>query len=46
MTPVVALAVSGVFEGFSWGPLTVLGIGVVAAGNLVVLRRGDPPARS
>jgi drug/metabolite transporter (DMT)-like permease len=46
MTPVVALAVSGVFEGFSWGPLTFLGIGVVVAGNLVVLRPGVPPARS
>jgi drug/metabolite transporter (DMT)-like permease len=38
MTPVVALAISGVVEGFPWGPTTVLGIAVVAAGNLVVLR--------
>ena len=38
MTPVVALAISGVVEGFSWGPTTVAGIAVVVAGNLVVLR--------
>ena len=34
----VALAVSGVVEGFAWGPTTVAGIAVVVAGNLVVLR--------
>lgn len=38
MTPVVALAVSGIVEGFPWGPTTVAGIAVVVAGNLVVLR--------
>jgi drug/metabolite transporter (DMT)-like permease len=38
MTPVVALAISGALEGFAWGPATVLGIAVVVAGNLVVLR--------
>jgi drug/metabolite transporter (DMT)-like permease len=38
MTPVVALAISGVVEGFPWGPSTVAGIAVVVAGNLVVLR--------
>ena len=38
MTPVVALAISGVVEGFPWGPTTVAGIAVVVAGNLVVLR--------
>jgi drug/metabolite transporter (DMT)-like permease len=42
MTPVVALAISGLLEGFSWGPLTVLGVAVVVAGNLVVLRRPGP----
>jgi len=40
MTPVVALAISGAIEGFSWGTATFLGIAVVVAGNLVVLR-GD-----
>jgi drug/metabolite transporter (DMT)-like permease len=38
MTPVVALAISGIVEGFRWGPSTFLGIAVVVAGNLVVLR--------
>jgi drug/metabolite transporter (DMT)-like permease len=38
MTPVVALAISGALEGLAWGPATVLGIAVVVAGNLVVLR--------
>jgi drug/metabolite transporter (DMT)-like permease len=38
MVPVVALAISGVVEGFAWGPTTFLGIAVVVAGNLVVLR--------
>jgi drug/metabolite transporter (DMT)-like permease len=38
MTPVVALAISGLVEGFPWGPGTVAGIAVVVAGNLVVLR--------
>ena len=38
MTPVVALAISGAVEGFPWGPTTVVGIAVVVAGNLVVLR--------
>jgi drug/metabolite transporter (DMT)-like permease len=42
MTPVVALVVSGLLEGFAWGPLTVTGIAVVVAGNLLVLRR--PPS--
>ena len=38
MTPVVALVVSGVVEGFPWGLTTVAGVAVVVAGNLVVLR--------
>ena len=38
MTPVVALAISGFAEGFRWGPSTFLGIAVVVAGNLLVLR--------
>lgn len=38
MTPVVALAISGLVEGFPWGATTIAGIFVVVAGNLVVLR--------
>jgi drug/metabolite transporter (DMT)-like permease len=44
MTPVVALVVSGVAEGFAWGPTTLAGVAVVVAGNLLVLRR--PPQTS
>lgn len=49
--PVVALAISSVFEGYHWGPLAILGVALVAAGNVVVLglfrrhpggRKADP----
>ena len=42
MVPIVALVVSSVFEGFAWHALTVAGIAVSVAGNVLVLRR---PAR-
>ncbi len=38
MVPVVALAVSAVFEGFRWHAFTGLGIAISVAGNVVVLR--------
>ena len=38
MVPIVALVVSAVFEGFHWQALTVAGIAVSVAGNVVVLR--------
>ena len=38
VTPVVALAISGLVEGLRFGPSTVAGIALVVAGNLVVLR--------
>ena len=38
MVPIVALVVSAVFEGFRWQALTVLGIAISVAGNVVVLR--------
>jgi drug/metabolite transporter (DMT)-like permease len=38
MTPVVALAISGLAEGFAWGALTWAGVAVVVAGNVVMLR--------
>lgn len=37
MVPVVALFVSTVFEGFVWHPLTVAGVAVSIAGNVLVL---------
>ncbi len=38
--PVVALLISTVVEGFHWSPLALLGIGLVLAGNWLVMRRG------
>lgn len=37
--PVVALAISSLLEDFSWSPAAVAGAGLVALGNLVVVRR-------
>ena len=37
--PVVALGVSTVFEGYRWTPLAVLGLTLVVAGNVMMLRR-------
>jgi drug/metabolite transporter (DMT)-like permease len=39
MSPIVALVVSSFFEGFQWHVLTLLGIAVSIAGNVLVLRR-------
>ncbi len=36
--PVVALAVSTVIEGYRWTPLAVLGLALVIAGNVMMLR--------
>jgi len=43
MAPVVALFVSTLFEGFAWHPLTVAGVAVSIAGNVLVL---GGPARA
>lgn len=45
LTPVVALVVSSVFEGFEWTALTVAGIALALAGNAVALWRPAAPAR-
>jgi drug/metabolite transporter (DMT)-like permease len=37
--PLVALAVSTVFEGYAWTPLAALGAALALAGNMLVLRR-------
>jgi drug/metabolite transporter (DMT)-like permease len=39
MVPIVALLVSALFEGFRWHVLTLAGIAVSVAGNVLVLRR-------
>jgi len=46
MAPVVALLVSTLFEGFAWHPLTVAGVAVSVAGNVLVLRADAPRAAS
>lgn len=42
IVPVVALALSSVFEGYDWHALAVAGIALAVAGNVIVLRQ---PAR-
>ena len=39
MVPIVALLISSVFEGFQWQALTLIGIAISVAGNVLVLRR-------
>lgn len=39
MVPIVALVLSAAFEGFRWHGLTLAGIAVCVAGNVIVLRR-------
>jgi drug/metabolite transporter (DMT)-like permease len=38
MTPIVALVISAAFEGFRWQLLTLVGIAVSVAGNVLILR--------
>lgn len=37
--PIIALAISTVFEGYVWTPLAMLGVALALAGNVLVLRR-------
>ena len=48
VVPVLALAVSTVFENYTWTPLAALGIVLALGGNIIVLRkpRGPEPATS
>jgi drug/metabolite transporter (DMT)-like permease len=39
MVPIVALLISSAFEGFHWQALTLVGVAVSFAGNVVMLRR-------
>jgi len=39
MVPIVALVISGLFEGFEWHALTLAGIAVSVTGNVLVLRQ-------
>jgi drug/metabolite transporter (DMT)-like permease len=38
MVPIAALVVSGLFEGFHWQALTLVGVAVSVAGNVIILR--------
>jgi drug/metabolite transporter (DMT)-like permease len=40
LSPVLALLVSTVVEDYRWTPLAFAGLALVAAGNVLVLRRG------
>lgn len=42
MFPLVALAISTVFEGYEWTPHAIVGVGFVLFGNLLVLRAQRP----
>jgi hypothetical protein len=37
--PIIALAVSTVFESYVWTPLAMLGVMLALTGNVLVLRR-------
>jgi drug/metabolite transporter (DMT)-like permease len=39
MVPIVALAISSVFEGYRWEWLALAGVAVSVAGNVIILRR-------
>jgi drug/metabolite transporter (DMT)-like permease len=38
MVPIAALVVSGLFEGYRWQALTLVGVAVSVAGNVIILR--------
>jgi drug/metabolite transporter (DMT)-like permease len=40
--PLIALGLSTLVEGYRWTPLAALGVALVLAGNLIVLRRPKP----
>ncbi|MGD8327510.1 MAG: DMT family transporter [Sphingomonadales bacterium] len=39
VTPIVALGLSTLFEGFLWTPLAVFGVGLCLAGNVLMVKR-------
>jgi drug/metabolite transporter (DMT)-like permease len=42
--PLVALALSTVFEGFEWTKLALAGVALILAGNVIVLAKIQRPA--
>ncbi len=39
MVPVVALAISSLFEGYRWEAMAIAGVAITVAGNVLILRR-------
>jgi len=46
LSPVIALIISSVVEDFRWSAMTLAGFALVAAGNVLVMRRSARPARA
>ena len=46
IVPIVALAISSVFEHYDWHPLAFAGIVIAVAGNVFILRRPASPTQS
>jgi drug/metabolite transporter (DMT)-like permease len=44
VVPVLAMAISTLFEGYRWTGAAVAGMALVAAGNVLVLRGRQAPA--
>lgn len=42
--PIVALGISSVFEDYRWSLLALAGVAISVAGNVIILRRGEPKA--
>ena len=39
--PVIALLISTIFEGYVWAPLSFVGLALVMAGNVIMIRARD-----
>ncbi|GIS12941.1 MAG: hypothetical protein CM15mP115_20920 [Alphaproteobacteria bacterium] len=39
--PVIALLISTIFEGYVWAPLSFVGLALVMAGNVMMIRARD-----
>ncbi len=45
VSPLVALGISTVFEGYAWTPPALIGVGIIVLGNVVALRKAKPRCR-
>jgi drug/metabolite transporter (DMT)-like permease len=46
MVPIVALVISALFEGYAWHAETWIGIALSLAGNVIILRKTQEPAKA